>query len=94
MSAIGIDLGRPWALDPQVALRPEPFGALAYNFGTRRLSFLKTRTLLDVVRGLDAHPSAREACVAAGVGDGELPRYAQALASLADGGMIRLREDA
>jgi putative mycofactocin binding protein MftB len=42
MSAV-IDMGRPWALDPQVALRPEPFGALAYNFTTRRLSFLKTR---------------------------------------------------
>ena len=25
-----------------VALRPEPFGALAYDFTSRRLSFLKT----------------------------------------------------
>jgi mycofactocin biosynthesis protein MftB len=87
-----IDLGRPWRLDPQVALRPEPFGALAYNFTTRRLSFLKTRTLLDVVRGLDDHASARDACVAAGVGAGDLVRYAQALATLAENGMIRERE--
>jgi putative mycofactocin binding protein MftB len=91
MSAVRIDLARPWTLDPQVALRPEPFGALAYNFGTRRLSFLKTRVLLDVVRGLGEHPSARDACVAAGVGDAELPRYAAALAALAESGMIRPR---
>jgi putative mycofactocin binding protein MftB len=45
----GIDLDRPWRLHPQVAVRPEPFGALLYHFGTRRLSFLKDRTLLDVV---------------------------------------------
>ncbi len=49
---MAFDLERGWALDPQVALRPEPFGALAYHFGTRRLSFLKSRTLLAVVEGL------------------------------------------
>ena len=38
-------------LAPQVA-PSEPFGALAYHFGTRRLSFLKSRTLLAVVEGL------------------------------------------
>ena len=40
------DLERPGRCDAQVALRPEPFGALAYHFGTRRLSFLKSRKLL------------------------------------------------
>jgi putative mycofactocin binding protein MftB len=86
------DLGRAWRLDPQVALRPEPFGALAYHFGTRRLSFLKSRVLLDVVRALDAHPSAEAACRAAGVGDDELPRYRRALETLAGTGMIVPRE--
>jgi mycofactocin biosynthesis protein MftB len=28
-------------LHPQVALRPEPFGALAYHYGNRKLVFLK-----------------------------------------------------
>ena len=92
MSQAGIDLGQAFALDRQVALRPEPFGALAYNFGTRRLSFLKTRTLLDVVRGLDEHATARDACAAAGVGEDELPRYARALGALEDSGMIHARE--
>ncbi|MGD0395120.1 MAG: mycofactocin biosynthesis chaperone MftB, partial [Acidimicrobiales bacterium] len=31
------DPSRPWTLHPQVSLRPEAFGALAYHFGTRRL---------------------------------------------------------
>jgi putative mycofactocin binding protein MftB len=86
---MGFDLERAWALDPQVALRPEPFGALAYHFGTRRLSFLKSRTLLAVVEGLAEQPSARAACRAAGVREQELPRYEQALATLAETGMIR-----
>jgi putative mycofactocin binding protein MftB len=86
---VAFDLERGWALDPQVALRPEPFGALAYHFGTRRLSFLKSRTLLQVVESLSEQPSARAACVAAGVGDEELPQYTRALATLAETGMIR-----
>jgi mycofactocin biosynthesis protein MftB len=83
------DLERAWALDPQVALRPEPFGALAYHFGTRRLSFLKSRTLLRVVESLSEQPSARAACAAAGVREAELDRYTRALATLAETGMIR-----
>ena len=88
-----IDLERPWALDASVALRPEPFGALAYHFGTRRLSFLKSRTLLAVVEALGDHATGADACRAAGVSDAELPRYAQALATLADTQMIVTRED-
>jgi putative mycofactocin binding protein MftB len=85
---VAFDLERAWALSPQVALRPEPFGALAYHFGTRRLSFLKSRKLLTVVESLGSCGSAREACVAAGVPADELPRYARALEALADSGMI------
>jgi putative mycofactocin binding protein MftB len=83
-----IDLGRPWRLNPQVALRPEPFGALAYDFGTRRLSFLKSRALLTVVETLSAYASARAACRAAGILEDELPQYERALTTLADSGMI------
>ena len=54
----GFDLERRYALHPQVAVRPEPFGALLYHFGTRRLSFLKDPRLLAVVRGLADAPSA------------------------------------
>ncbi len=90
-SASRFDLDRPWCLDDQVAVRPEPFGALLYHFGTRRLSFLKNATVLTVVRSLGDHPSAREACAAAGVGSGALPAYQRALATLAESQMIRER---
>jgi mycofactocin biosynthesis protein MftB len=81
-------------LHPQVALRPESFGALAYHYGNRRLSFLKSRRLLAVVEGLSEHPDAGTACRAAGVREEELPAYRQALASLAEKGMIVPREAA
>jgi putative mycofactocin binding protein MftB len=82
------DLDRPWAVADQVALRPEPFGALAYHFGTRRLSFLKTRKLLAVVEALRDAPTGRAACASAGVDEAELPAYEQALRSLAHSGMV------
>src|SRR5579864_3685005 len=77
-----------WRVAPQAAVRPEPFGALVYHFGTRRLTFLKSRLLLDVLGALAEHESAREACRAAGVAEEEMPRYEKALATLADTGMI------
>lgn len=86
------DPSTSWALHPQVALRPEPFGALAYHFGTRRLSFLKSPTLVRVVERLAHEPNATAACRAVGVGAAEWPRYEQALAALAASGMIR-RQD-
>ena len=83
-----------WRVAPQVAIRPEPFGALVYHFGTRRLTFLKTRLLLDVVGALADHESARDACRAAGVAEDEMPRYENALATLAGSGMIVSSRDA
>jgi mycofactocin biosynthesis protein MftB len=82
------DGSRPWTLHPQVSLRPESFGALAYHFGTRRLSFLKSRTLLTVVESLADQPSGFAACEAAGVTGDELETYQSALATLAESGMI------
>ncbi len=87
-TGVPYDASRPWALHPQVALRPESFGALAYHFGTRRLSFLKSPTLLAVVESLADQPTGLDACRAAGVPDAELAAYEVALATLADSGMI------
>jgi len=86
------DGSRPWMVHPQVSLRPESFGALAYHFGTRRLSFLKSRKLLEVVESLAEQPTGHEACRAAGVGQTELSAYERALATLAASGMICERE--
>jgi putative mycofactocin binding protein MftB len=89
---IAFDGSRPWTLHPQVSLRPESFGALAYHFGTRRLSFLKSRRLLAVVESLADQPTGHDACVAAGVTDAEFESYERALATLAESGMICERE--
>jgi putative mycofactocin binding protein MftB len=85
------DLDQPWCLDDRVAVRPEPFGALLYHFGTRKLSFLKDPRLLTVVQGLAAHPSARSACESAGVSVQAMPAYERALGTLAGSAMIKVR---
>jgi mycofactocin biosynthesis protein MftB len=90
--APAFDPALPWALSPQVSLRPESFGALAYHFGTRRLSFLKSPMLLQVVRSLEEQPTGADACRAAGVPPDQQPAYERALATLAGSGMICLRE--
>ncbi len=87
-AAAAFDLDRPWDLHPQVSVRPEPFGALLYHFGTRKLSFLKDRALLGVVTSLAEHGSARAACAAAGLGAAQLPLYGAALGTLADSSML------
>ena len=86
-------LDEPWSLSPGVALRPEPFGALAYHFGNRRLTFLKRPELVAVVRGLSRHPDVRSALLAAGIPASEHPAYAAALARLATADMIRPRTE-
>jgi mycofactocin biosynthesis protein MftB len=77
-----------WRLHPQVAVRPESFGALLYHFGTRKLSFLKNRVILAVVQSLADHPDARAALRAAGVQDAALGPYLHALGVLARSNML------
>jgi putative mycofactocin binding protein MftB len=82
------DLDTGWRLHPQASVRPERFGALLYHFGTRRLTFLTSPTLLAVVNALADQPTARAACAQAGVAHQELPTYRSALARLAMSDMI------
>jgi putative mycofactocin binding protein MftB len=42
-------------IHPQVAVRPETFGALAYHYGNRRLIFLKHPDVVTVVQALNDH---------------------------------------
>ena len=80
------DLDARWQLHPQVALRPEPFGALLYHFGTRKLSFLKNLVVVQVVTAIGEHPTARAALRAAGVEDVAI--YAKALDTLVNSNML------
>ncbi len=84
-----LGLDQAWELSPSVALRPEPFGALAYHFGNRKLTFLKRPELVVVVRGLAEHPDVRSALVAAGVPTTEYDAYLAALRGLVEADMIR-----
>jgi putative mycofactocin binding protein MftB len=81
---------RAWQLNPQVALRDESFGALAYHYGNRRLVFLKSRTLVELVSSLHHYSSATDA-IAALVPEGQQPSYRRALARLAASEVIDVR---
>ena len=87
----GFDTFAAWELNPKVALRPEPFGALLYHFGPRKLSFLKNLTVVGIVRSLADHDSAEAALQAAGITPAQRPLYVQALTALAHSGMITRR---
>lgn len=77
-----------WRLNPRVAVRPEPFGALLYHFGTRKLSFLKDLVIVEVVRSLRTLPTVDAALDAAGIALADRPRYLHALDALCQSGMI------
>jgi len=81
----------PWQRARSVALRPEPFGALVYSFGTRKLSFLKSELLVTVVQALAEHPSATATLAACDVPESQRPAYLKALADLARSEMIEVR---
>lgn len=84
-------LETPLELDPQVALRPEPFGALAYHYGTRRLVFVKHLDVVTVARQLAAHPSLSATLQACGIAESRWPSFAQAFARLNESEIIRER---
>ncbi|NOX23839.1 MAG: mycofactocin biosynthesis chaperone MftB [Actinobacteria bacterium] len=85
------DVDRPYRINPQVAIRPESFGGIAYHHGNRRLLFLKSKTLVDVLDHLDGHESITGAVDSVT----STPRVAAslitALASLESSGIIDAR---
>jgi putative mycofactocin binding protein MftB len=89
----GLALDRPYRLHPKAALRDEPFGALAYHYGNRRLVFLKSRRLVALVRDLEHQPTLDAALTEHAPDD--RPQYLRAVENLARADVIRPRgEDA
>jgi putative mycofactocin binding protein MftB len=88
------DAALPYRCSPDVSMRPERFGALAYHHGTRRLTFLKSSSLAEVVRALGEFGSADETIRAVGVPARSQDSYRRALAELAASGMIEPRDGA
>ncbi|MDQ3735787.1 MAG: mycofactocin biosynthesis chaperone MftB [Actinomycetota bacterium] len=91
VGAHGFDANTAYQLHRQAELRDEPFGALAYHFGTRRLSFLKAPILVDVVRALADSVSVNAALERCAVPDSQRAPILRALAGLAESQMIELR---
>ena len=81
----------PYELHPQVALRPEPFGALAYHYGNRRLTFVRATELVDLLRDLGEHESVDAALAASNVAPARWPAFRTALAGLEQSEVIRAR---
>ncbi|CAB4367708.1 MAG: mycofactocin biosynthesis chaperone MftB [Actinobacteria bacterium] len=77
-------------LHPQVAIRPEPFGALAYHYGNRRLVFLRHPDIVRVVKTMGEHSSLRDTFVAEGVAESRWPSFIEALSSLTTSEIIRV----
>jgi putative mycofactocin binding protein MftB len=92
-TAPAFDPELPWQRARSVALRPEPFGALVYSFRNRKLSFLKSPLLVQVVESLGDHASATATLAACGVPEPQRPAYVTALADLARSQMIEPRPE-
>ena len=78
-------------LHPQVAVRPEPFGALAYHYGNRRLIFLKHPDVVSVVKSLGEHATVADTLDACGVTPERWPSFVTALSSLESSEIVRER---
>jgi putative mycofactocin binding protein MftB len=83
-----LDPDGAYKLHPKVALRPEPFGALAYHYGNRKLVFLKSPRMVALVRDLGSFATLGAALTAAGLTERSRPKYLAALESLALSDML------
>lgn len=75
-----------------MSVRPEPFGALLYHFGNRKLSFLKDRTLLAIVEALADAPSLDAALDSCAVEPAKRQRYIDAVQTLVTSDIVVPRE--
>ena len=73
-----------YTLHPQVGLRPETFGALAYHYGNRRLTFVNDDLLVAALRCDSLSRDVDDALASVGVPEARRPAYKFALARLAD----------
>jgi len=75
-------------LHAHVAVRPEPFGALAYHYDTRKLIFLRHPDVVRVVSSLADHDTVADTLRACGIAESRWPSFAAAIESLATSGLL------
>jgi len=73
-----------YSLHPQVGLRQEQFGALAYHYGNRRLTFLNDTRLVALVRTVHEYDDVDAALESADVPQEQWPSYRIALQRLVE----------
>lgn len=83
--------GRAYDLQPSVALRPEPFGALAYDYRTRRLTFVRSRLLCALLQSLGRFASAQEAVEALTISPPARRKLLAGLEKLVTSELVRAR---
>ncbi len=88
---VSVALDSVLELHPQVAVRPEPFGALAYHYGNRRLIFLKHPDVVRVVQQLAGHADLAATLDACGIAPERFDAFVNALDSLQKSEIVRER---
>jgi mycofactocin biosynthesis protein MftB len=85
---VTFDPSAGYRLHANVALRPEPFGALAYHYGNRKLVFLKSPRMVALVESLKNFDSVDAALAPLNLSMRARENYVGALASLERSDMI------
>jgi putative mycofactocin binding protein MftB len=88
---MAVALEAAYEIHPQAALRPEPFGALVYHYGTRRLVFLRKPEMVSVVQELSEHDNVADTLTSCGIAARRWPTFLTALSGLVESEIIRER---
>ena len=72
-------------------MRPEPFGALAYHYGNRKLIFLKHPDVVRVVQALAEHRTLADTLTACEIDEARWPSFERALNALTESEMLHER---
>jgi mycofactocin biosynthesis protein MftB len=90
MSERELDPSAVYRLHELVAVRPEPFGALVYHYGNRKLVFLKNHRIVAVVNSLDGVATIDAALDAHEVPSASRSNYLSALSSMLKSEMLEV----
>ncbi len=79
---LAVGLSGRYELHPHVALRRESFGALAYHYDNRKLTFLRSLDLVELISSLGDHGSLLEAIQCQSIPQERWPAFLKALCEL------------